>query len=156
MYVGTEIVPLEGPTHPYAWQKAEGPLQFPKFFNQRWTFHLKPNHNYSFSIHKATPAAEIEKDLDVLAHMMTDVLLQIYQEGASLDSLIMFHLKCTGMDSTFGHFQKSPETPRLRDLLKGPPLMDILLKFARMIQSGKKVVLDDHTRITLYSFDIPQ
>ena len=96
MYVGSEIIeraiiPLE------AWQKTEGPIHFPKFFNQRWRFHFRPSKEIRFEFHKATPLAQVKLELLELASIFRDAFKLCLRDGALLDNMIMFSLHCTGI-----------------------------------------------------------
>ena len=48
-----------------------------------------------------------------------------------------------------------PKRKTLRQLRHGNDLDEIIDKFAQMIQRGRNVTLDDHTRLIFYAFIPP-
>ena len=74
------------------------------------------------------------------------------QDGAQPTDIIHLYLECDGMDHTFVHNPAGPFAIRLQELLNPNGLHTILERFALMIQSGRNVSLDNHTRLTICAY----
>ena len=63
-------------------------------------------------------------------------------------------MHCTGMDQDFMFCASGPKRLTLQQLRNGH-LSTVINQFENVIQSGRDVVLDDHTVVTYYAFIPP-
>ena len=68
--------------------------------------------------------------------------------------LLFIYIHCEGLDQDFKFYGAGANRVTLQQMREGK-LSDIVTMFSNIIQSGKDVVLDDHTRITFYAFIPP-
>ena len=86
--------------------------------------------------------------------VLLEGLNEMYDRGTPDYAIIHFYIHCEGMETDF-IFSGAGANRTMKQLRHGNDLDEIIDKFAQMIQSGKNVSLDDHTRIIFSAFIPP-
>ena len=117
----------------------QGPQQVPKFRAQKWVLRVQSTQPNKISVHFDTPAMK-QRAMDEI---------EFFFRAADI---IHHYLECDGMDFTFVHNPVGSFAIRLQELLNPNGLHAILDRFAKMIQSGRTVSLDNNTRLTICAY----
>jgi hypothetical protein len=127
-------------------QIEDGPFQIEKFRAKRWTFRVRGGsrtrltfHHYDTDSYKKRILNELEFFFNQLYN---NVLMMV------LFSLILFIFTWTVMEWIFDFFfnPTGPHAVTIQKVLTPTGLDFVLEQFARMIQSGKDIYLDDKTQ----------
>jgi hypothetical protein len=108
------------------------------------------------TFHKNTPDREKREVLGVMEHVFRECLKIVEQREGDRTHMLHLYLHCTGMDSSFGFHPTGDKAVTLHDALSGDAILHMLRKFAKMIQSGKEVYLDNHSWLMVYTFGLPR
>ena len=89
--------------------------------------------------------------------LMKEALTLSAYNGITNEAVVNVYLHCTGLDTDFVFDPVGEETKRLHHFLWSDlvGLHKVLDKFADIIQSGKDVVLDSRTTITVVGYEPP-
>ena len=121
---------------------------------QKFEFGLShPTEN--ITTHKTDTPKEVKHKHEEVREVILAGLEEMYERGVPDYAIIHFYLNCEGMDQTFMFIGAGPKRKTLKQLRHGHDLDEIIDKFALMIQSGRNVTIDNHTRLTFYAFIPP-
>ena len=133
----------------------QGPTYLDRFRAHKWVFRVRITDNIRLTLHHEDPENLRERNINELQRILTSAFNQCLLDGARREDYVHVYMECTGMDSTFIFNPCGSKAVTLNTLLQPLGLHDMLEKFARLIQSGKNVYLDDKTIITIYTFNPP-
>ena len=113
--------------------------------------HKKEN----ITTHSTDTLASIKHKHEEVKTLLLSGLETMYQKNIPYYAIVHLYLKCTGMNQDFIFSASGAERKTLKQLLHGEDLDIIIDRFAQMIQSGRKVLLDNNTKLTMYAFIPP-
>jgi len=90
--------------------------------------------------------------------VMKEALTLSAMNGITDHAVIHIYLHCTGLDTDFIFNPVGDDSKRLKHFIHHDPraLHEVLDKFSKIIQSGKPVVLDHKTTITVVGYEPPE
>ena len=104
--------------------------------------------------HTTTTAQEEKKIHHAVEIVIKEGLDYMHNNDIPPYAIIHIYMHCTGMDQDFMFCASGPKRLTLQQLRNGH-LSTVINQFENVIQSGRDVVLDDHTVVTYYAFIPP-
>ena len=105
--------------------------------------------------HSQAPTTVRKAVVNELEFLLRSAINKCLQDGAKPSDVLHLYLSAEGMDFNFVFNPAGQHAVTIADILKEDGLHVILEQFARMIQSGKNVFIDDNTRLFVYTFSPP-
>jgi len=105
--------------------------------------------------HSQAPTTVRKAVVNELEFLLRSAINKCLQDGAKPSDVLHLYLSAEGMDFNFVFNPAGQHAVTIADILKDDGLHVILEQFARMIQSGKNVFIDDNTRLFVYTFSPP-
>ena len=109
----------------------------------------------TITTHSTDSVASIRHKHEEVKILLLEALQTLHNKNTPDYAIIHFYLHCSGMESDFVFSGTGPNRRSLKQLLHGDHLDVIIDRFAQMIQSGRNVMLDNETKLTLYAFIPP-
>ena len=105
--------------------------------------------------HSQAPTTVRKAVVNELEFLLRSAINKCLQDGAKPSDILHLYLSAEGMDFNFVFNPACQHAVTIADILKDDGLHVILEQFARMIQSGKNVFIDNNTRLFVYTFSPP-
>ena len=134
---------------------AQGPSFNPNFRNRAWTFNVE-GVDMRLTSHRDDPPSVKKAVVSELESLFLGALNQCVTDGASENDLVHINLDCSGLEYRFQFNPSGPHAVTLGTLLADNGLHTVLEMFAQLIQSGKDVFIDQHTKLKVYTFAPPE
>ena len=109
----------------------------------------------NITAHASDTPKEVKQKYEEVKEVLESGLNELHQKDVPDYAIIHFYMNCEGMEQSFMLTGAGPHRKTLKQLRNGDGLDEIIDKFAQMIQSGRNVTLDDHTKIVFYAFIPP-
>ena len=132
----------------------EGPSVIAKFSARKWTFYVQSS-PMCLTAHADTPQNVHRAVVNELEFLLRCAINKCLEDGAKSTDVLHLYLSAAGMDFNFVFNPAGSHAVTIADILKPNGLHIVLEQFARMIQSGKNVFIDDNTRLYVYAFTPP-
>mmetsp|Transcript_12651 Transcript_12651/g.16301 ORF Transcript_12651/g.16301 Transcript_12651/m.16301 type:complete len:1243 (-) Transcript_12651:1394-5122(-) len=133
---------------------ANGPLDYKKFMTTSWLFNIRTE-PVLISLHTSTPKEVREKTLNMMENIIKDALTQCLQDGADPDDYVHLFMDFEGMDFRFNFCPGGRRCITLGNVLGGNAIKDIVNAFAAKIQSGNDVVINNNSKLIVYTYHKP-
>ena len=127
--------------------------RYEKFNCHKFVFqvHSQP---ITITTHTSSTPEEIERVDSALETVLKYGLDTMESRDIPLYAVIHLYIHCEGLEHDFKFCGSGANKVTLKQMREGK-LSEIVSMFSHSIQSGRDVVLDDHTSITFYAFIPP-
>ena len=129
--------------------------EYKTFRATKYVFGIKDSQSFSVTAHENTPAVVKEDMIMEIDRLILDSMQAVKDLGCPLNAIIHFYLHCDGLEHDFIWNGVGKNLKTLRHMLNRDFISDITDRFMMMIQSGREVTLNNHTKLSVMAFNPP-
>ena len=129
---------------------------YAQFRATKYVFEVSTDRNFVLTPHKNTPLAVKESMLWELEKLITESMSKIVEAGGSMSNIVHFYLHCEGLSTDFKWAGGGGDVKTVGEMMNSLGVKPIIDRLMMMIQSGRDVRLNEHTRLTVMTFSPPE
>ena len=128
---------------------------FRKFFAKKFVFQVNAPKPINIVVHSTTSEQETEYIHSTIEDIIREGLEQIQLSGVSNQALIQIYLHASGLDQDFIMNAVGKRRMTLGGMLSNHHIEELVNRWTLIIQSGRKVMLDNKSVLTIMTYEPP-
>ena len=129
--------------------------EFSKFFAKKFTFKVSVPQPVNLVAHSNTSEEEVETIHTTIEDLLREGLMEVQAAGVGQQAVIQIYLHASGLDQDFLMNAVGKQRMTLGGMLSNRHIEELVNRWSLIIQSGRKVMLDNKSVLTIMSFEPP-
>jgi hypothetical protein len=129
--------------------------EFSKFFAKKFTFKVSVPKPVNLVAHSNTPDLEVDAIHTTIEDLLREGLMDVRAAGVGQHAVVQIYLKASGLDQDFLMNSMGRHRMTLGEMLSHHHIEELVNRWSLLIQSGRKVMLDGKSVLTIMTFEPP-
>ena len=128
---------------------------FRKFNAKKFVFQIKTEKPIRVTAHSYTPSEQVEYITTTIEDLIHEALDAILESGVQASAIVQIFLHASGLDQDFVLNSLGRYKMTIGGVLSGNTIQHMVEHFAMMIQSGREVILDAKSTLSIMTYEPP-